>query len=817
MIPRRFDEGWFVSSEGSDADPVGPVTVPYDAMLSERRDPETANSHHTGFFPGGVYRYSKTFRVPDTWRGSSVSLEFEGVYMRSEVFVNGHLAGGRPSGYATFHVPLDEFLEFGVDNLVEVVAHNDQMPNSRWYTGSGIYRPVHLLVGGAVRVTPNGVRLSTRSIDTGRRALIDVTTEVVNESGVTRELTVTTQLADPGGAIVARAEERVTVGAERATTVPQLVTVSNAARWSPDTPQLHVATVTIADGDEILDEASAEFGIRTLEVDSVRGLRINGDPVKLRGACIHHDNGVIGAHTLDAAEDRRIRILKESGYNAIRSAHNPASRATLRACDRHGVLVIDELTDAWRRPKVAFDISREFDEWWERDLESMIDKDINHPSVVMYSIGNEISETATERGVELNRMLAERTRQLDPTRFTTNCINGFLNLIAPKDDEKLAKKNAAKRAEGEAPNKNLIVILNYLIGILEKTLKHIVRLPAVDKRTRDAYAAVDVAGYNYMQGRYRLDARRHPHRVIVGSETNPNDTVAIWREIEDLPNVIGDFAWTGWDYIGEAGYAAIHYEQRRQLYSPWPGLLCGTPVIDITGQRQTQSYLNEILWGLHPGPYLAVQPVNHSGEKKSVRSGRTDSIRSWAWEGCEGRDATVEVYAAADRVDLLVDGVKVGSEPAGPDHGFRATFTVPFRPGELVAVAYSADGGEIGRDCLKSAGAGLRLRVAPECDELRADGADLAYIPIEITDDDGIVRPLADREVTAEVSGAGTLLGFGSAEPITEEGFSTNCHTTYFGRALAVVRAGHDAGDVTITVTADDCEPVAIVLPVLAD
>ena len=816
MIPQRFDEGWFVSREGSDAEAVGPVTVPHDAMLSERREPDTPNGHHTGFFPGGVYRYSKSFRAPEAWRGSWVTLEFEGVYMRSEVFVNGHLAGGRPSGYAVFHVVLDEFIEYGADNLVEVVAHNDQMPNSRWYTGSGIYRPVHLLVGGPVRVVPGGVRVSTRSIDAEGQAVVEVTTELVNDGDVSCDLTVTTHMADPQGAIVASAEEQLTVEADRTRSARQILTVPNAARWSPDTPQLHVATVTIADGDEILDEASAEFGIRTLDVDSVRGLRINGDPIKLRGACIHHDNGVIGAHTLDAAEDRRIRILKESGYNAIRSAHNPASRATLRACDRHGLLVMDELTDAWRRPKVAFDVSQEFDEWWERDLESMVAKDVNHPSVVMYSIGNEISETATERGVELNRMLAERTTQLDPTRFTTNCINGFLNLIAPKDDEKLAKKNAAKRAEGEAPNKNLIVILNYLIGILEKTLKHIVRLPAVDKHTRDSYAAVDVAGYNYMQGRYRLDARRHPHRVIVGSETNPNDTVAIWQEIEDLPNVIGDFVWTGWDYIGEAGYAAIHYEQRRQLFSPWPGLLCGTPVIDITGQRQTQSYLNEILWGLHPGPYLAVQPVNHAGEKKSVRSGRTDSIRSWAWEGCEGREATVEVYTDAARVDLLVDGALFGSEPAGPDHGFRATFTVPYRPGELVAVAYSAEGGEIGRDRLKSAGAGIRLRVAPESDGLRADGADLAYIPIEITDDDGIVRPLADREVTVEVSGAGTLLGFGSAEPITEEGFSTNCHTTYFGRCLAVVRAGHAEGDITILVTADGCEPVTIVLPVLA-
>ncbi len=444
----------------------------------------------------------------------------------------------------------------------------------------------------------------------------------------------------------------------------------------------------------------------------------------------------------------------------------------------------------------------------------MIAKDFNHPSVVLYSIGNEIAETATERGIQLNRRLADRTRELDPTRPVTNCINGFLNLISPMDDDKLAKKNAARQESGEPANKNLIVILNYLMAVLEKTLKYLVRLPAVDKRTRDAFAAVDIAGYNYMAGRYRNDAQRYPHRVIVGSETNPTETVAIWQEIEHLRHVIGDFTWTGWDYIGEAGYAAVRYNQRRQIYAPWPALLAGMPVIDITGHRQTQSYLNEIAWHLRPGPYIAVQPVNHAGEKRSARAGRTDSIRSWSWEGYEGRVATVEVYADADWVDLLVDGERVGSEPVGPNKGYMAQFSVPYRPGQLTAVAHARDGREIGRDTLTSAGAGLRLQVEPETDTLIADGADLAYLPIELTDDAGILRALADREVTVNVTGAGTLLGFGSAQPITEEGFSNDRHSTYWGRALAVVRAGHDAGDVTVTVTADECEPVTVVLPV---
>jgi beta-galactosidase len=813
LIRTDFNQGWSVNKAGS-AEVIGPVTLPYDAMLFEERDPSTRNSHNTGFFPGGVYRYSKTFVVPEQWRGRSVTLEFEGVYMRSEVRVNGTLVGGRPSGYAVFHVALDDALAHGAENLVEVVAHNDDMPNSRWYSGSGIYRPVYLLVGERLHVTPHGLRVTTASLK-GAEAEVDVATAVVNDGPERRDVTLSVRLTSPSGVVTNAPEVLLALESGESTTVRRAITVHAAEPWSTETPRLYSAQAWLKDAGEVIDEAITDFGIRTVSVDVARGLRINGRPIKLRGACIHHDNGVIGAHTLDAAEDRRIRLLKSGGYNAIRSAHNPASSATLRACDRHGVLVMDELTDAWWRPKVTFDVSHEFEQWWEQDLAAMVAKDVNHPSVIMYSIGNEIGETATERGVQLNRRLDERTRELDPTRLTTNCINGFLNLIGPRDDEKLAAKNAASRESGESTNKNLILVLNYLLAVLEKVLPYIVRLSGVDRRTRDAYAAVDVAGYNYMQGRYRKDARLHPHRVIVGSETNPNEAVAIWRQIEHLPHVIGDFTWTGWDYLGEAGYAAVKYHERRQIFSPWPGLTAGMPNFDITGHRQTQSYLNAIAWHLTQGPHLAVQPVNHAGQKRTTRAGRTDSIRSWSWEGYERRVATVEVYADAQRVELLLDGKRLGNERVGKRRPYLAEFSLPYRPGELTAIAYRADGTEIGRDTLVSAGQRLRLSVHPETEELKADGSDLAYLPIELTDEVGVLRPLADRTVLVEVSGAGSLLGFGSGEPINDEGFARRQHTTYYGRALAVVRAGHEPGEVTVTVKAEGCEPTTTIIPVV--
>jgi beta-galactosidase len=809
VIRTSFDRDWYVASDGSDATAVGPVTLPYDAMLFEERDPSTRNAGNTGYFPGGVYRYTKTFTPADAWKGKVVILEFEGVYQRSRVFLNGELVGGRPSGYALFHVELSKHLRLGETNILEVVADNSEEPNARWYTGSGIYRPVSLLVGDRVRIAPTGLRLSTASLDAGTATVL-AETVVVNDERAARSVTATVTLTDPSGRS-AESAATAEVAAGTTVTISQRIVVEKAALWSPETPQLYSAHASIGS-----DQARDEFGIRTLTADARNGLQINGTTVKMRGAAIHHDGGVIGAHTLDAAEDRRIRILKAAGFNAIRSAHNPASRALLRACDRHGVLVMDELADAWFRPKVTFDYSRDFAEWWERDLEALVANDFNHPSVVMYSIGNEISDTVTERGIETNRAIARRTRELDPTRLVTNSINGFLNLIAPQDDEKLAAKAKEAEEKGENPNKNLIGVLNLIIGILDKMLEHIVRLPAVDKKTREIFADVDVAGYNYMVGRYKKDGTLHPERVIVGSETRGALTAEVWKQMEHLPYVIGDFAWTGWDYIGEAGLATKQYgTTKRQIFHPYPALLAGEPVIDITGFRQTQAYLDEIAWGLASGPHIAVEPVNHSGEKV-VKTGwrATNSVDSWSWEGCEGRTATVEVYANAATVELSLNGARIGKRTVGEN--FLTTFTLPYAAGELTATAYAADGSTVGTRALTTAGPELQLTVEPETSSLIADGADLAYVPILLTDAAGTIRPLTDRSVTVRVEGAASLLGFGSAEAITTEGFCSDTHRTFYGRALAVVRAGHTAGDVTVTVTAEDCEPVTVTLSVTA-
>lgn len=779
-------------------------------MLDEARDPKTPAAHNSGYYPGGIYRYTKRFETPPDWNGQGVLLEFEGVYQRSQVFLNGVEIGGRPSGYAEFRVPLAPLKPTG-ENLLEVVVDNSKEPNSRWYTGSGIYRPVSVLVGPQVHIAATSPTVTTSSLEDGR-AVIQIETTVINDTEQDAKVALTATVSGPDGT-VAEASDSVIVPAGGATTATQTVEITDPHAWSVDSPSLYNLEVEVKAGERV-DSASTRFGIRTLSVSSEDGLLINGEPTKLRGACIHHDNGVIGARALKSAEHRRVRLLKEAGFNAIRSAHNPVSRAMLDACDELGMLVMDELTDVWTRPKTYWDYSVEFAHWWQRDLESMIDKDRNHPCVIMYSIGNEIGETAVPFGIALNREIANKTRDLDPTRPVTNGINGLLNLAASPDEDKAQRKAEKARASGATEAKGgMILILNLVMGAMSKFMSWILPKPIIDKKTRDAFADLDVAGYNHMGPRIRSDHALHPDRVIVGSEETPKLTISVWHDIKDAPHALGDFVWTGWDYLGEGAIAASRYDDRPRAFLPYPALLAGEPILDITGARQTQSYANEIAWGLRTAPWIAVRPLNHAGKKMVVSNWRTtDSIRSWTWDGLEGTDATVEVYGYEGEVELFLNGQPLGRKAVTPQSEHLATFTVPYAPGTLEAVLYSPTGDEVGRDSLSSANPGLRLTLTPESGTIVADGQDCDFVSVELTDGEGVLRPLADRPVTIEVEGPALLEGFGSAEPITEEVFTSTTHSTYYGRAFAVIRSTKEVGQIRVTATADGCPPASTVI-----
>ena len=499
---------------------------------------------------------------------------------------------------------------------------------------------------------------------------------------------------------------------------------------------------------------------------------------------------------MDRAEERRIELLKAAGFNAIRAAHNPLSPAMLDACDRLGMLVMDEAFDMWVRGKSPYDYALDFPQWWAADLESMVAKDYNHPSVIMYSLGNEIVEVGTPHGARLARQMAEHVRRLDRSRLVTNGVNAALTVL---DELPMMSADGGLNDLGDAMNR---------LGMGEN----------VTRRTAESSSVLDVLGLNYAEGRYAPDRERFPHRVIVGSETFPSLIGRLWPMVVDNPNVIGDFTWTGWDYLGEVGIGAIVYAEDPDAVSSlereFPYLTAWTGDLDITGHRRPVSYYREIVFGLRSEPYLAVCRPERHDHTITLQSpwGWSDSVSSWTWPGFEGRPITVEVYADADEVALLLDGAEIARGPVGATKPMLAEFETSYQPGQLVAIAYR-DGTEVGRTSLTSATGDLGVVATTDRTELRADDGDLAYISIEVQDAHGTVATGADRPVTVEVSGAGVLAGMCSANPKTRERFDSPTWTTFDGRAVAVVRPT-GVGAITVTVTSDGSAPVRVELSV---
>jgi beta-galactosidase len=808
-----FDDGWrvrpkvshFLELLGGEGEPWEEVTLPHDAMLAGRRDP--AGHWGNGFFPGGVWEYERTFRAAEELRGKRVLLEFEGVYRGASVWVNGALAGHRPYGYTDFAVSIGEHLRFGDDNTVRVhaISHDD----SRWYSGAGIYRPVHLVVGGPVHLALDAVEVTTPSVDDDG-AVVAVATTIENESLTTAATVVTTELVDPAGEVIARDVAPLTVFPGRPETLRQRLFVARPRRWGVDAPHLYTCHTRVEADDAALDQESTTFGIRTVDADAVRGLRVNGRPVALRGACIHHDNGVIGAATIARADERRVEILKGAGFNALRSAHHPMSRGMLDACDRLGMLVMDEAFDMWTESKNDDDYGRVFPDWWEADVDAMVRKDRNHPSVIMYSIGNEIPDTGTPAGASIGRAICERIRALDSTRLVTNSINPLLS-CGPA-------LFASLGAGVDAPSTSPDMGVNTIMSMMEHWLPVLLQQDVVDEKTAESFAYLDVCGYNYAESRYAMDHELHPHRVIVGSETNPGKIAANWRLVQEQPHVIGDFTWTGWDYLGESGIARVQYGDGdgHGLMGSYPWITSNTGDIDITGFRRPVSYWREVVWGLRTAPYLAVRPPAHHGERSTVRQGWsfTDAIASWSWDGCEGAPVTVEVYADADEVELLVNGESAGRAAVGEMHPFLATVETTYAPGELVAIA-RRDGRETGRTALLTAVGPVHLDLALDRARIDATGRDLAYVEITLVDAAGTPHPDMDRAVTVVVDGPGSLQGLGSGNPCTEETFSGATHDTFQGRALAVVRPT-GPGTIAVTVSAPGCDDAVATVDAVA-
>ena len=776
--------GWTCRHLGDTA-PGKTVTLPHDAMLAEPRTALSAGGTNTGWYEGYDYEYRRTLTVPENELADTHILEFEGVYHNAEVWLNGQKAAFRPYGYTNFYVDCAPYLHAG-ENELRVIARNADQPNSRWYSGAGIYRPVQLWTARSAHIALNGVKIRTLSLDP---AVVEV--RVKTTAPGTVRLTVNdlpaVQQESDGEAVFT-------------------LTLDNARLWTPETPNLYTCRVSFAD-----DVVTETFGVRKVEWGT-DGFLLNGKRYIIQGACIHHDNGLLGAVCDPDAVARKVRLLKENGYNAIRSAHNPCSKALLTECDRQGMLVMDEYIDHWYIHKTEHDYVDYFNDWWHRDLTDMVEKDYNHPCVVLYSTGNEVSETAQKRGIALTKEMTDFLHGLDDSRPVTCGVNIFFNFLSSigfgvYSDEKAKKE--AERAEkakqrGEKAAKKKAVgsqFFNNLAGLLgDEFMKRGATLHGCDVKTRDAFANMDIAGYNYGIYRYKHDLKKYPQRLILGSETFCNDAYKFRELAKQEPRLVGDFVWAGMDYLGEVMVGSWEYADYAETFDGGPGWVsAGSGRIDLTGKPLGEALYTRVALEADSGPYIAVCPVNHTGDRHSPSAWKmTNAMPSWSWTGCEGRKANVEVYARAARVELVLNGHTVGSKTLKND--CLARFSIPYESGTLEAVSYDAADHEIGRCKLQSAGGTTRLTL--DAEEPTVKPGHLCYIRLRYTDENGITKPLARGSIQVQVRG-GTLVGLGSACPFNKHSYLDSETDTYYGEALAIVRMGD--GD-AMTIAASDGE-----------
>lgn len=821
MVKKDFNEKWVVKKEsqnwlesmalGANQAEGVEVTLPYDAMVMEERNANNPAGGACGFYPGGNYEYQKTFFVERGAEKDTFILEFEGIYNRGHVFVNGALAGSVHYGYTELFVDITPYLYFGTENCIVVKVTNADVPNSRWYTGTGIYRPVYLYQEGEIRIDANGLRISTPEI---KKDMAVVKLEVILHYAKKERKTIWMQseIRNAEGEIVTSEKSPVTLFANQSTTVSQRIYVRNPKLWSVDNPNLYSCKVSLWDGEILLDEITDTFGIRSLELNPVDGLLINGEKILLRGGCIHHDNGPVGAATFARAEERRIELLKKAGFNSVRISHNSSSKALLDACDRIGMLVMEESFDVWTQRKSIFDYSLTFEENWKKDFEDLVRKDFNHPCVFMYSIGNEIQDIGTLDGAKWSRKIAEYVRQLDSTRYVTNAINGLVSIMNELPTVLLElgmfteeQMQGMMSGEGEG---DINDIMTSLFGMVNDLSKH----PNVEKRLKEAYDTLDVVGLNYMRGAYDKMQQDEPNRIFYGSETCGPDIDLNWKKVKEFSACIGDYCWTAWDYIGEAGVGIVTYEDRMTFSKPYPAYLAYCGDFDITGYRRPASYYREIVFGLRKTPYAAVQLPMHYGENACCTPWATpEAISSWTWPGYEGKHCIVEVYSDAPEVELFVNNKSIGKKASGEKKRYKAEFDTVYETGELKAVAYYMNG--ITEEfILKTAKDKVVLDAV--ADRILIEKNDLSYISLELKDTKGVLWTLKDRKVKLTIEGSGVIQGFGSADPLSEENFFDEERTTYYGRALAIIRAKDETGVIRVIAEAEGVEPVTVEIKV---
>lgn len=781
MQKTDFNRDWTVQKDGSTE--ILHVNLPDDAMIREERSKENKTASASAYFAGGKYIYTKIFNLSEDETRQTLILEFEAVYQNAIVFLNGRQVAERPYGYTNFFVDITGKVIAGTNEL-KVVADNADVPNSRWYSGSGIYREVHLYRSESSYIRPEGLKVQIVDLNT-----IHIFADAVMQPN---EKIVLEIFSDSGK--IASAE-----GTDVTITIP------DAHLWSSEDPYLYTCQATLLQGGTVIDTAKSSFGIRTLSWGK-DGFLVNNNPFLFRGACIHHDNGVLGACGFHDAEFRRVRILKEAGFNAIRSSHNPISKAMLDACDKLGMYVIDEAFDMWLIKKNPYDYAGEkFSKWWKDDIAAMISKDYNHPSVVMYSIGNEITELGLATGQEQARIMTEFCHTQDHTRPVTAGINLMLATMAKSKksiygtDEDGNVKNSGTGGMDDAPTSEFFnIMMNKMGGLINKAAKT-KKATAIAEIMSDIF---DIPGYNYASSRYKIDAKNHPEQATTGSETLPQTLYDNWQLVKSISTMTGDFMWTGYDYLGESGIGTIQYKDKKTKQPADPGLIIsgGAGIIDICGKKRPEVGWSKIIWGLQKTPTIGVDPYTRADYFQSLSMWRiTDAVESWSWEGCEGKKASVTVYSDAAKVELFVNGKSAGKKKTKKD---IAKFKkIPYEAGKIEAVTYDSSGKETGRTSLISATGKTLIKLTPEATSLCANGQDLCFLNIDLIGENGITKSSVDQNLKIEISGPATLQGYGSARPNIEKSFCSDTFKTFYGKSLAVIRAGYEPGTVTVKVS----------------
>jgi beta-galactosidase len=788
-----LDAGWrFHKGEADGAErPVfddsgwAETRLPHDWAIDGPFD--RAQNPHTGALPiSGIGWYRKAFTLPASAKGRTFTVVFDGAMSNARVWINGHDLGTRPYGYSSFAYDLTPFLEFGSAANVLAVRVAPEDRSSRWYPGAGIYRHVWLDVTHPVHVPTWGTFVTTPKVSADE-ATVEVKTQIAAPVSEHRDVSVESSVVDAAGRVVARVRSNAPPAGGAARVVTTTLSVARPALWSTDHPNLYTLVTELRAGSEMLDRYETPFGIRSIGFDKQKGFLLNGQALKIRGVCDHHDLGALGAAVNRRAIERQLQILKGAGVNALRTSHNPPAPEVLELCDRLGLVVMDEVFDMWRQPKVPNGYSKYYDEWSERDVRDFVRRDRNHPSVIMWSIGNEIPEQGSPNGWQEAKRLTGLFHEEDSTRPTTSAFNS-----------------------PEAAIKNRLA-------------EH-----------------VDIPGFNYRPWMYARTLQEHPDWVIVGAETascvssrgvfhlplekyekHPSlqltgyDIIApMWAYCpeaeflyqEKLPQVLGEFVWTGFDYLGEP----TPYFNRGATDADWPARSSYFGFVDLAGFPKDRYYLYQSEWTTTPMVHV---------------------LPHWNWPGQEGKVVPVMAYTNADEVELFVNGKSLGRKVKGAEpvmlpvgrnvqsgvggtdptlirdgllaSRWRLAWQVPYAPGVIRAVAFKG-GRQVAVDEVKTAGAPARIRLLPDRRAIRADGDDLSFVTVRVEDRDGNLCPLADSLLKFAVTGAGAIEAVDNGNAASVEPFHASQRKAFAGMALLIVRSRPGgAGTIRVTATSE--------------